>query len=148
MPPGQPLSLRFQFPNFLAKLYINIYHIKTKLQNNPFSGSREIAQKKCWRFFGHARGPALESDNWNFETLLHNFTSISTLSSIFRTIGTVVTKNSSGQNLAERNRSRRKGRRRRIRRNGAKTMIFPTSFGRLKKKRSKNNQSPLLVWEA
>ena len=28
MPSGKPLSLGFQFSNFLAKLYINIYHIQ------------------------------------------------------------------------------------------------------------------------
>ena len=27
MPPGQPLSPRYQISNFLASLYINIYHI-------------------------------------------------------------------------------------------------------------------------
>ena len=29
MPLGQPLSPGFQISNFLAKLYINIYHIRT-----------------------------------------------------------------------------------------------------------------------
>jgi hypothetical protein len=42
-------------------------------------------------------------------------------------------------------------RRRRIRiiiiRNGAKTISLQTLFGRLNKKRSKNNKSPNVVWE-
>ena len=37
MPVGQPLGLKFSISNFLAKLYINIYHIR-KNQNNPSSG--------------------------------------------------------------------------------------------------------------
>jgi hypothetical protein len=45
----------------------------------------------------------------------------------------------------------RKERRRRIRiiiiRNGAKTISLQTLFGRLNKKRSKNNKSPNVVWE-
>jgi hypothetical protein len=34
-----------------------------------------------------------------------------------------------------------------IRRNGAKTVSLQTTFGRLNKKRSKNNKSPNVVWE-
>ena len=49
----------------------------------------------------------------HFETLLHNFTYISTKSSNFRTIHPMVNENSCGQTLAERKRSRR-------RRNGTK----------------------------
>ena len=33
------------------------------------------------------------------------------------------------------------------RRNGAKTISLQTLFGRLNKKRSKNNKSPNVVWE-
>ena len=33
MPLGQPLSPEFQIPNFLAKLYVNLYHIK-KIQQS------------------------------------------------------------------------------------------------------------------
>jgi hypothetical protein len=32
-------------------------------------------------------------------------------------------------------------------RNGAKTVSLQTTFGRLNKKRSKNNKSPNVVWE-
>ena len=40
------------------------------------------------------------TDILNFETLFHNFTSISTISPNYRTIRPVVTENSSGQNLS------------------------------------------------
>ena len=40
------------------------------------------------------------TDILNFETLLHNFTSISIISPNYRTIRPVVTENSSGQNLS------------------------------------------------
>ena len=47
--------------------------------------------------------------------------------------------------------ARKERRRRRIRiiiiRNGAKTISLQTLFGRLNKKRSKNNKSPNVVWE-
>ena len=36
MPPGQPLSPRFQISNFLAKL-LSILIISDKFKNNPFS---------------------------------------------------------------------------------------------------------------
>ena len=49
--------------------------------------------------FGLARGLSLESDIFSFETILNNFTSISTISQNFRIIRTVVTENSPGQNL-------------------------------------------------
>ena len=54
---------------------------------------------KILAVFGHAYGPALESDTLHFKTLLHNFTSISIMIQNFRKIGPVVTENSSGQNL-------------------------------------------------
>ena len=34
-----------------------------------------------------------------------------------------------------------------IRRNGAKTISLQTTFGRLNKKRSKNNKSPNVAWK-
>ena len=76
--------------------------------------------------FGHARGPALVSNILNFETLLHNFTSISTISLYFRTIRPVVTENSSGQNLGGKKKKQKK---------------------RKKKKRSKNDKSLHFLWE-
>ena len=41
--------------------------------------------------FGHARGPALEPDILNFETLRHKFVSISSIYPNIRTIHSVVT---------------------------------------------------------
>ena len=52
--------------------------------------------------------PYIESDNLNFETLLHNFTSISTISPNFRTICPLNTENSSSHDLGRRKRSGRK----------------------------------------
>ena len=47
----------------------------------------------------HARRPALRSNIVNFETLLHNFASISIISRNFGKIDWMVTENSSEQNL-------------------------------------------------
>ena len=52
--------------------------------------------------------PYIECGILNFETLLHNFTSISTISPNFRTIRPVNTENSSAHNLGRRKRSGRK----------------------------------------
>ena len=57
---------------------------------------------------GTTVGPVLESNTLNFETLMHNFTSLSTISPNFRTICPVVTENLSRQNLDRRRRSGRK----------------------------------------
>ena len=82
--------------------------------------------------FWHARGPALESDILNFETLFHNFTPISTISQNVRTIRPVVTENTSGQNLGRKKKKWKKKKRIVIRRrNAAKTLGLRTSFGRL-----------------
>ena len=48
---------------------------------------------------GTSMGPGLEPNILNFETLMHNFTSLSTISPNFRTICPVVTENLSRQNL-------------------------------------------------
>ena len=55
------------------------------------------------KLFGQARGPALESDILNFKTLLHKFTSISTMFPNFRTIRPVAIEISTGQNLSGKN---------------------------------------------
>ena len=47
----------------------------------------------------HASGPALENGNLHFETLMHTFLSISSISPNFTTIRLVVTENLSGQNV-------------------------------------------------
>ena len=130
MLPRQPSSLGFQISNFLAKLYINIYHIKKNVRTIP-SVVREIKSRQNFSGFEHANGPALESDILNFETLLHNFTSISTIFQNFRTIRPAVTENSSGQNFGRKKKKRKK----RKKKNN-------------NKKRSKNNKSPHFIWES
>ena len=78
-----------------------------------------------------------QNNPFSFKTLWHNFTSISTMSRIFRTIRQVVTKISAMQNLDRKKKRKRKKkkirrrRRRRRRRNEAKTMRRSTSFWRL-----------------
>ena len=75
--------------------------------------------------------PALESDIWNFETLLHNFTSISNISPNFRTISPVVTEISSGQHLGRKKKKCKKKRKE----------------NNKKKRRNENNKSPHFVWD-
>ena len=81
MPLGQPLSLGFQISYFLAKLYINIYHIKIKTFPSVVSEEKSGQNLSGFR---HARGQALVSDNLNCETLLHSFTFISSIFPNFR----------------------------------------------------------------
>ena len=71
MPLGQPLSQGFQISNFLAILYIYIYHIK-QISKQSLQWLVRCSPDKNFSGFGHARGPALESDFLNFETLLQN----------------------------------------------------------------------------
>ena len=66
IPPGQPLRLGFQISNFVAKLCINIYHIKISKQPSVVHKNGLVKNLGC---FGHARGPALESNISNFKTL-------------------------------------------------------------------------------
>ena len=81
------------------------------------------------RQFWHARGRVLDSNSLNFETLLHNFTSISTICQNFIAIRPAATVNLCGQNLGEEEENN-KLRRIIIRSNGAK-----------------NNKSHHFVWE-
>ena len=132
---GRPwVSLGFQILNYLAKLYINFYHIK-KFQNNPSAKFRQFWARLGASFLvqhfefwnscttSHRYLPypqiseqsvqwlvrnILEKFGWfwarpwaslrvrHFEIVLHNFTSISTISSNFRTIHLMVNENSFG----------------------------------------------------
>ena len=64
----------------------------------------------------------------NFETLLKNFTSISTISLNFRTMGLVVTENLSEQNLGRRKKKKWK----KMEETKKKNKRLSTTFGRLK----------------
>ena len=101
--------------------------------------------------FDHACGPALESDILNVEILLYNFTSISNISQNFRTIRSMVTKNSVGQNLGGKKKKwkkKKKKNKKRKNKKRAETKGFAASLERLSnKKLSKNNWSPLFAWE-
>ena len=78
----------FKFQSFLQK-YISLFIISDKNSLENFGGLK------------HARRSALESDILSLETLLHKFTPTATVSQTVRTICSVVTENSSGQNLGE-----------------------------------------------
>ena len=84
----------------------------------------------------HATG-MLRGRHFEFETILHNFTSISTISPNFLTIPLVVTENSSKLNLARKKKNKKWSKNKvfplgfgdfKIRK-GAKTISLPTSFG-------------------
>ena len=64
--------------------------------------------------FWLACGAFIESDIFNFETLLNNFTSFSTISPNFRTTHPVVTENSSRQNLGGKKKKWKKKQKKRI----------------------------------
>ena len=78
------------------------------------SAGREKESGQNFGDFGHALRPALESKILSFKTLLHNFTSISTMSLTFRT---VVTEVSAVQNLDRKIGRRSRRRRRRAKKN-------------------------------
>ena len=75
---------------------------------------------------GHTRGAALESDILNFKTLLHKFTSISTMFPNFRRIRPVVIEISARQNLSRKKEEEKEDKK------------------KMNKKRSKNGNSPPL----
>ena len=87
----------FKFQTFLQNL-LSVFIISKKITTIPWVVSKQKSRQNL-DGFGHARGPALESNILNFETLMHKFTSLSTLSLYFRTIRPVVTENSPSQNL-------------------------------------------------
>ena len=125
----------------------DIYHIKKTSEQSLQWFEGNSPDKILVVFFGHIRGPALEPDSLNLEYLFNKFTSISTISPNFRTICPVDTKNSSGQNLGRKKKKKsNKKKNKKNKKNGTKTIIRPTSFGTLNKKRSKNNNSPHFVW--
>ena len=88
------LSPGFQISNSLAKLYINIYHIKKNSGQSLQWLGRNSLDKILAVLDTHVGQPS-DIMILNFETLLHNFTSISTISPNFRTIRPVVTEKSS-----------------------------------------------------
>ena len=104
-----------------AKLLINSYHIP-QISEKSVTWLLRTRPNKIWVYFRIPLRGRSGSAVMNFETLLHNFISISITSQNFRTICQVVTENSSGQNFGEIII---------IIRNAVKPISLPTSFGRL-----------------
>ena len=82
------LSLRFTMKDRAGLVAVYQY---LSCRNNFITIPSEVrVSVQNFDSFGHARGPALESDMLTFETLLRNFT---TISPHFRTIHPEVTEN-------------------------------------------------------
>ena len=86
-----------RFPRYSPSVLLNVYPHK-KHEYNGYNGRGSERFPKYYECGGYARAavlgmlyvPALESEILNFETLLHNLSSISTIPPNFRTIRQVV----------------------------------------------------------